>query len=44
MEKPSIVVETPKKRKVGKEDKKPSKRQRNNMDMKRYITCKKSRG
>ena len=36
-------MESPKKRKVGKEDRKPSKRARKNFGIKRYITCKKWR-
>ena len=37
---PKITPESPKKRKIGKEDKKQSKRVRHNYDIKRYISCK----
>ena len=43
VDKPMTIVESPNKRKVLKEDKKPSKKARKNMDIKRYITCKKWR-
>ena len=38
-----IEIESPKKRKVGKEDKKPAKRAIQNHNIKRYISCKKWR-
>jgi hypothetical protein len=38
VDKPKTIVELPKKRKVLKEDKKPSKKARKNMEIKRYIT------